>query len=487
QDQLYTWAPVSQPPLSLEHFEGGLPGNIKSLWPPPPPETDERPGLKYTEAEHQAVVLGLKKQKQEEIREIQEESMLNTVRLKQEHVTVIQQLEQTIEDLRSKIAELERQQHPLQEHDVSTQEQECGADESLFPDVCHVDLQTETCALLPLEAKSVQTSPTNDSFTFKVPSSEQGSSEPPLPTLATMASTSSSTPIAWFSCPATTSTSTCTIRALCSPTHICYDSTPSTATSSSATRISCSTSPTPSAWPSCNAASTTTSTLTWSRCPRRRLHPYPEQVPRRRLHPYPEQVPRRRLHPYLEQVPRRRLHPYLEQVPRRRLHPYLEQVPRRRLHPYLEQVPRRRLHLYLEQVPRRRLHPYLEQVPRRRLHPYLEQVPRRRLHPLQDWLDLQPPHFPQLWKCVNFFFLFSFLSREVNPLIWEKIEEPPVDFEEFVELFSKTAVKEKKKPLSDTITRSKTKQVVKLLNNKRSQAVGDSHVQPPPRHEGHPA
>lgn len=51
------------------------------------------------------------------------------------------------------------------------------------------------------------------------------------------------------------------------------------------------------------------------------------------------------------------------------------------------------------------------------------------------------------------------LCRESSSLIWEKIEEPSVDFEEFVNLFSKTAVKEKKKPLSDTISRSKTKQV----------------------------
>lgn len=59
-----------------------------------------------------------------------------------------------------------------------------------------------------------------------------------------------------------------------------------------------------------------------------------------------------------------------------------------------------------------------------------------------------------------------------SSLVWEAIEEPDVDFGEFVELFSKTAVKEKKQPLSDTITKSKAKQVVKLLNNKRSQAVG---------------
>jgi len=33
-------------------------------------------------------------------------------------------------------------------------------------------------------------------------------------------------------------------------------------------------------------------------------------------------------------------------------------------------------------------------------------------------------------------------------------------------------VKERKKPISDTITKTKAKQVVKLLSNKRSQAVG---------------
>ncbi|XP_057395581.1 formin-2 [Balaenoptera acutorostrata] len=57
-------------------------------------------------------------------------------------------------------------------------------------------------------------------------------------------------------------------------------------------------------------------------------------------------------------------------------------------------------------------------------------------------------------------------------LIWEKIEEPSIDCHEFEKLFSKTTVKERKKPISDTITKTKAKQVVKLLSNKRSQAVG---------------
>ncbi|XP_053314713.1 formin-2 isoform X2 [Spea bombifrons] len=58
------------------------------------------------------------------------------------------------------------------------------------------------------------------------------------------------------------------------------------------------------------------------------------------------------------------------------------------------------------------------------------------------------------------------------PLVWEAVTEPNVDFYELENLFSKTAVKERKKPISDTITKTKAKQVVKLLSNKRSQAVG---------------
>ncbi|XP_052331835.1 formin-2-like [Oncorhynchus keta] len=42
-------------------------------------------------------------------------------------------------------------------------------------------------------------------------------------------------------------------------------------------------------------------------------------------------------------------------------------------------------------------------------------------------------------------------------LVWEKIEEPSVDFDEFVELFSKSSMKENT-PISDTITKSKAKQ-----------------------------
>ncbi|KAG5262306.1 hypothetical protein AALO_G00273730 [Alosa alosa] len=241
QDQLYTWAAISQPPHSLEGFEGRLPGHLKTLWPPGRMEA-EKPGLKYTEAEHQGGLLVLKQQQQQDIQELQEESVLKTVRLKKEHVNVIQQLEQTIEDLRTKIAELEKQ-YPLLEKDISTKDQECGGEEGLLRDMCDVDLQTDE----GMYALAMQQD--------KAP--RKGLVEPPRPMK----------PLYW-------------------------------------TRIQ-----------------------------------------------------------------------------------------------------------------------------------------------LQD-------------------------KKETSPLVWDMIEEPIVDFDEFVEMFSKSAVKEKKKPLSDTITKSKTKQVVKLLNNKRSQAVG---------------
>ncbi|XP_053366029.1 formin-2 [Clarias gariepinus] len=88
--------------------------------------------------------------------------------------------------------------------------------------------------------------------------------------------------------------------------------------------------------------------------------------------------------------------------------------------------------------------------------------------PLRAIIEPPRPMKPLYWTRIQLH-----AKKEPNThLVWEKIEEPHVDFEEFVELFAKTAVKEKKKPISDTISKSKTKQVVKILSNKRSQAVG---------------
>ncbi|XP_043930090.1 formin-1 [Protopterus annectens] len=64
-------------------------------------------------------------------------------------------------------------------------------------------------------------------------------------------------------------------------------------------------------------------------------------------------------------------------------------------------------------------------------------------------------------------------SKEANTL-WDSLEEPNIhDVEEFEDLFSKPNIQQKKKPLSETYEKkTKAKKIIKLLDGKRSQAVG---------------
>ncbi|KAI9528059.1 hypothetical protein NQZ68_024815, partial [Dissostichus eleginoides] len=177
-DQLYTWAAVNQPSHSLDSLEGKLPGQLRGPWAPVKPGGETKTELKATEAEHQAAILGSTQQPKESH---EEECVLPSAKLKAKHVNVIQQLEQTIEALRTKIAELE-QLPPLDTVNPppSTTDREVGGEEGLLRAVCDAHLQTETIvAAGGLEAKSVQTSPMEDSFKFKVPCSEPGGADPP--------------------------------------------------------------------------------------------------------------------------------------------------------------------------------------------------------------------------------------------------------------------------------------------------------------------
>ncbi|XP_076856699.1 LOW QUALITY PROTEIN: formin-2 [Brachyhypopomus gauderio] len=516
QDQLYTWAPVSQPPLSLEPFEGRLAGHIKSLWPPPRVAVDDRPGLKYTEAEddeeHQAVVVELKKQ-QEENKELQEESMLKTVRLKQEHVTVIQQLEQTIEDLRSKIAELEKQ-HPLLDRDVSTQDQECGGDENLLPDVCHVDLQTEATALLALEAKSVQTSPIDESFRFKVPSPDQGPSRQhtPRPTepssgMAELVVTGSPK-AGQFVCscqqqqklplPLPPPPPPLPGLPLPPPPPPLPGLPPAPPPPPPLPGLPPAPPP-PPPLPGLPPAPPPPPALPG-------LPPAPPPPP-----PLPGLPPAPPPPPPLPGLPPPPPPPPLPGV----------SIPPPPPLPGIVPPPPPPLPGCAIPPPPPPPLPGQASVP-----PPPPPLPGAKPPPLPGTVAPPPPppppglsgslplplppgasgptpsfglgclppplplglyalaaaqekvprkgvvEPPRPMKPLYWNRIQIHAKKETSPLIWEKIEEPTVDFEEFVELFSKTAVKEKKKPLSDTITKSKTKQVVKLLNNKRSQAVG---------------
>ncbi|KAG7463097.1 hypothetical protein MATL_G00191800 [Megalops atlanticus] len=292
EDELYTWATVSQPPPSSECSEGRVPGRIQALWPPPKLGGVERPGLRYTEAEHQVIILGLKKQQREAELQLQEESALKVVKMKEEYVSMIQQLEQTVEDLKTKVTTLE-QQHSLLEKDGFAKGSRSG--EAALKDA---QLQSEERSSLSLEAKAVQTSPVEDSVWVNGPFLGQTSPPEVQPAKVKLAFISAPPP------------------------------------------------PPPVGLYGLAAAA--------------------------------------------------------------------------------------------------------------------------QKGPLKAVVEPPRPMKPLYWTRIQ---LHS--KKEASgSLVWDKVKEPSVDFEEFVELFSKSTVKEKKKPLSDTISKSKATQVMKLLTNKRSQAVG---------------
>ncbi|KAI9535563.1 hypothetical protein NQZ68_003117 [Dissostichus eleginoides] len=73
--------------------------------------------------------------------------------------------------------------------------------------------------------------------------------------------------------------------------------------------------------------------------------------------------------------------------------------------------------------------------------------------PAKAMIEPPKPMKPLYWTRIQL------NAKKSSALVWDTIEEPSVDFEEFVDLFSKGAVKVKKKPISDTISKSKAKQV----------------------------
>ncbi|XP_038253288.1 formin-2 isoform X2 [Dermochelys coriacea] len=177
QDQLYTWAAVSQPTHSSDYIEGRLPRRIPSVWPPPKPP-DEEKKLKRVEAEFEATILETQKQYIEDVQRVQDDFELKS----EERANVIQQLEQTIEDLRTKIAELEKQFPAPKEAQIPCKDQESESGRPVCGERGNVDLQTNEGNVLPktvLQVKSVQTSPVEDYFTHSKPSANALPQSPP--------------------------------------------------------------------------------------------------------------------------------------------------------------------------------------------------------------------------------------------------------------------------------------------------------------------
>ncbi|XP_030052246.1 formin-2 [Microcaecilia unicolor] len=161
QDQLYTWAAVNQPTHSLDYLEGRFPGRIQTIWPPSKPLGQEQLDPAYTEAEHQVVIQELEKQHKEDIPQMQDEY--------EEHTNLIQQLEQTIEDLRMKISELEKQYVPFDKDFTKDTVVQPGQELKDLKDVDFHCVSQDIPLSSHLQAKCVQTS-TEECVSFTVPS-----------------------------------------------------------------------------------------------------------------------------------------------------------------------------------------------------------------------------------------------------------------------------------------------------------------------------
>ncbi|MCJ8737063.1 hypothetical protein PDJAM_G00019580 [Pangasius djambal] len=80
--------------------EDRTPGRLQAIWPPPKPkDEEEKVGLRYTEAEHQAALLQLKRECKEEVEKLQADFEVKVFQLRGEHAVAVSRLEETIAEI----------------------------------------------------------------------------------------------------------------------------------------------------------------------------------------------------------------------------------------------------------------------------------------------------------------------------------------------------------------------------------------------------
>ncbi|KAI2654041.1 Formin [Labeo rohita] len=108
--------------------EDRTPGRLQAVWPPPKEDGEEKVGLRYTEAEHQAALLQLKRECKEELEK------QHIFQVRGEHAEVVSRLESVIDGLRR-----ERTYNTLRErgemHDISVSTEDDQLPKS-FRNVC---------------------------------------------------------------------------------------------------------------------------------------------------------------------------------------------------------------------------------------------------------------------------------------------------------------------------------------------------------------
>ncbi|XP_064195741.1 formin-like isoform X1 [Anguilla rostrata] len=104
--------------------EERTPGRLQAVWPPPrPKDEEEKVGLKYTEAEHQAALLHLKRECKDEVEKLRVEFEQQVFQIRGEHAVSISQLEETISEMQQELANSVAQSHAVcREVGVSTED-----------------------------------------------------------------------------------------------------------------------------------------------------------------------------------------------------------------------------------------------------------------------------------------------------------------------------------------------------------------------------
>ncbi|KAM4529252.1 formin [Fundulus diaphanus] len=83
--------------------EEKTPGRLQAVWPPP---KEEKVGLKYTEAEHQAALLQLKRECKQEQEKLQEDYEFRLCKLREENRANVDRLERILAELRAKVSQV---------------------------------------------------------------------------------------------------------------------------------------------------------------------------------------------------------------------------------------------------------------------------------------------------------------------------------------------------------------------------------------------
>ncbi|XP_048048052.1 formin-1 isoform X1 [Megalobrama amblycephala] len=103
--------------------EDRTPGRLQAVWPPPKEDGEEKVGLRYTEAEHQAALLQLKRECKEELEKLHADFELRLFQVRGEHAEVVARLESVIDRMQQDQAcSSVRERGELQEVCVSTED-----------------------------------------------------------------------------------------------------------------------------------------------------------------------------------------------------------------------------------------------------------------------------------------------------------------------------------------------------------------------------